>query len=128
MVVGVLNSSSTNTKEIKNTKKTAGIGDNGGVQQFLLFQSQIPFGSESETWAGQLTLKQWSHHFTLNSNNDKRIPKLSEYFPVFKWYQKLQSFCWRCFVFNSANNKDIKMQLQINAKANPMMLTLSAEK
>ena len=52
----------------------------------------------------------------------------SEYFPVFKWYQKLQSFCWRCFVFNSANNKDIKMQLQINAKANPMMLTLSAEK
>ena len=84
MVVGVLNSSSTNTKEIKNTKKTAGIGVDGGVQQFLLFQSQVPFGSESETWVGQLTLKQWSHHFTLNSNNDKRIPKLSEYFPVFK--------------------------------------------
>ena len=73
MVVGVLNSSSTNTKEIKNTKKTAGIGVDGGVQQFLLFQSQVPFGSESET--GQLTLKQWSHHFTLDSNNDKSIPK-----------------------------------------------------
>ena len=83
MVVDVSKSSSTNTQEIKNTKN-AGIGDDGGVQQFLLFQSQIPFGSESETWAGQLTLKQWSHHFTLNSNNDKRIPKLSEYFPVFK--------------------------------------------
>ena len=41
---------------------------------------------------------------------------------------KIKSFCWRCFVFNSANNKDIEMQLQINAKANPMMLTLSAEK
>ena len=89
MVVDVSKSSSTNTQEIKNIKN-AGIGDDGGVQQFLLFQSQNPFGSESETWVGQLTLKQWSHHFTLDSNNDKSIPKLplkiieSEYFPVFK--------------------------------------------
>ena len=71
-------------------KKTVGIGVDGGVQQFLLFQSQVPFGSESETSVGQLTLKQVSHHFTLDSNNDKSIPKLSlkiiesEYFPVFK--------------------------------------------
>ena len=74
----------------KYKKKTAGIGVDGGVQQFLLFQSQVPFGSESETSVGQLTLKQVSHHFTLDSNNDKSIPKLSlkiiesEYFPVFK--------------------------------------------
>ena len=49
MVVEVSNSSSTNTKEGKNTKKNAGIGVDGGVKQFLLFQSQVPFGSESET-------------------------------------------------------------------------------